>query len=437
MEERKQIDRLFQEKFKDFEATPREEAWQRISSRLQEKKHRRKVIPMWYRIAGVAALIALLLNFANNFFKPSAAGKPPQTAFNSRDNTYGEFTLASPEYTQKMIRSSMVLQALMQETENKRTRELLSQERTNRTIAENSVPNLEISNVINLSERIAANKERDQLASEKKSGKTQNLRDLPIANPNKKSPEVSDISSEKRIKISTVAAPIYYDNLGNGSSIDAQFAHSSSDGEVSMAYGINFAYKISEKIRIRSGVTKVGMSYNTNNIAFTASVNPVALSGIDYGGNVPNYKIENRSVSRFSNLQASTEFNRASLAAPASGFLRQKLGFIEVPLEIEYVLIDKKIGVNIIGGGSTLFLDENTISLNSDNFSTTLGQANNLNNISFTTNLGVGIDYNISPQFQFNIEPTLKYQLNTFSGNTTGTLNPYYFGVYSGFSFRF
>ena len=437
MEERKQIDRLFQEKFKDFEATPREEAWQHISSKLQEKKRRKSAIPMWYKIAGVAALIALLLNIANNLFKPATTAKPAQTAFNSNEETLGEFTLASPAYTQKMIRSSMVLQTLMQDTQNKRKQELLSAERNNRLIAENSIPNMEISDVINLSERIAANKKRDELPSEKKTKNTQNRRDLPVTNPDKKSPEVSDISSEKRIKISTVAAPIYYDNFGNGSSIDAQFAHSSSDGEVSMAYGINFAYKISEKVRIRSGVTKVGMSYNTNNIAFTAAVNPAALSGIDYGGNAPNYKIENRSVSRFSNLQASTEFNRSSLAAPASGFLKQKLGFIEVPLEVEYVLIDKKFGINIIGGGSTLFLDENTISLNSDNFSTTLGQANNLNNVSFTTNLGVGIDYNISPQFQFNLEPILKYQLNTFSGNTTGTLNPYYFGVYSGFSFKF
>ena len=92
--------------------------------------------------------------------------------------------------------------------------------------------------------------------------------------------------------------------------------------------------------------------------------------------------------------------------------------------------------MNIIGGGSTLFLNDNMISLNSTDFSTNLGEANNLNNVSFTTNLGVGLDYNISPQFQLNLEPIFKYQLNTFT-NTTGSVNPYYFGVYSGFSFKF
>jgi hypothetical protein len=67
--------------------------------------------------------------------------------------------------------------------------------------------------------------------------------------------------------------------------------------------------------------------------------------------------------------------------------------------------------------------------------SNSLGEAHNLNNISFSTNIGMGIDYNISPRFQWNLEPIFKYQLNTFS-NTPG-VKPYNFGIYSGFSFKF
>ncbi|UJH90246.1 hypothetical protein LZ575_15375 [Antarcticibacterium sp. 1MA-6-2] len=104
-------------------------------------------------------------------------------------------------------------------------------------------------------------------------------------------------------------------------------------------------------------------------------------------------------------------------------------------VELEYVIIDKRVGFNLIGGGSTLFLDENMISLNSSNFSTDLGESNNLNQVSFSTNVGVGLDYEISPQFQINLEPIFKYQINTYTNNTD--LNPYYFGVYTGFSFKF
>ncbi len=97
-------------------------------------------------------------------------------------------------------------------------------------------------------------------------------------------------------------------------------------------------------------------------------------------------------------------------------------------------MIDKKVGFNIIGGASTLFLDENSISLKTTDFSTQLGESNQLNNVSFSTNIGLGVDYEISNSFQLSIEPMFKYQINTYN---TSNVNPYYFGVYSGFSFKF
>ena len=55
MNERKNIDRLFQEKFKDFEVNPPEETWANIEAKLDKKKKRR-VIPFWWKLSGVAAI---------------------------------------------------------------------------------------------------------------------------------------------------------------------------------------------------------------------------------------------------------------------------------------------------------------------------------------------------------------------------------------------
>lgn len=441
MEESKHIDRVFQEKFKDFEATPRDIVWKNISSKLKEKKRKRRVLPLWYKMAGVAALLALFVNYANDLFKNTVTSTTTASSLVKDDSL--NITLASPEYTQNMIRSSIILNSIMNNTQVLETNEAIESKALASTVFLNnrdpkvislvSKDKFTFSNYNNPVANAATTKEN-------KESKTslENKKDLPI--PSSDNEEVSLAESNilsKKLRVSTMAAPIYYDNFGSGTSIDSQFANNESSGEISISYGINLAYQISEKIKIRSGISKVDLSYNTKNIAFTAAVNPTALSSVNYSeGNVPNYRIENRTVQQFSNLSASAEFNRASLASPTAGYLNQKLGFIEVPLEIEYVIIDKKIGLNIIGGGSTLFLNNNMISLNSTDFSTNLGEANNLNNISFSTNLGVGIDYNISPQFELNLEPIFKYQLNTFS-NTTGNVNPYYFGVYSGFSFKF
>tara|TARA_R100000935_G_scaffold38562_1_gene59768 strand:+ start:496 stop:1827 length:1332 start_codon:yes stop_codon:yes gene_type:complete len=443
MEERKHIDRVFQEKFKDFEATPREVVWDSISARLKNNQRKKRVLPIWYKMAGVAAILALFINYTTGLFKSSGIENATTSSL-VEDNTFN-ISLASQDYTENMIKSSIILKAIIQDTNKKRFLDV------QQSVAgiENSSQIAALSNketkVIRLVDKekytfsdyntSVANNSSTAEGKKKKAPST--LKDLPIQEE-KKEVETSEIaSSAKKLRVSTMAAPIFYDNFGSGTSIDAQFANNESSGELSISYGINLAYQISEKIKIRSGISKVDLSYNTRDIAFTAAVNPTALNGINYAdGNVPNYRIENRIVRPFNNLNASAEFNRASLASPTAGYINQKLGFIEVPLEIEYVLVDRKFGVNIIGGGSTLFLDNNMISLNSSDFSTNLGEANNLNTISFSTNIGMGIDYNISPQFELNLEPIFKYQLNTFS-KTTGNVNPYFFGIYSGFSFKF
>ncbi len=445
MEEKKHIDRLYQEKFKDFEASPREEVWKNISTRLQQKKRKKSVLPLWYRMAGVAAVLALFISYTNGLFKTNTP-QGSQTASAVMDENFIEVSLASQAYTENMIRSSIILQALRQNTQNREAIEaqaaFFRSEKNNNERTFGSIKTTTAS--VNLENEAYTFSDFEVLKAEVAIGEveetsTKPLRDLPIANISTKDEEsqLSEKSSaSKKLRVSTMAAPIYYNNMGSGNAIDQRFANNENSSEITLSYGINFAYQISEKIKIRTGISKVDMSYNTNNVAFTATVNPVALSGINYGDKIPNFRIENTMGRPFSNVSASAEFNRASLASPTVGYLNQQIGFIEVPLEIEYVIIDKKIGINIIGGGSTLFLDRNMISLNSADFSTNLGASNNLNNLSFTTNIGLGFDYNISSKFELNLEPIFKYQMNAFNGNTSN-VNPYFFGVYSGFSFKF
>lgn len=443
MEERKHIDRLFQEKLKDFEAAPREMVWKNISSKLQEKERKRIIVPFWYRIAGVAALLALFFNFASGLFKTTPVQQNTLST-TQPDRDFGEFSLISDSYNQDMFRSSIILQALILDTQKAELEEdLIAQskrENFRAMVTSRSLSNTGIDESIDYRQNLFNSPGSLALENtiEKKETPVIKLAQLPLPVEDlsftSQEPD-SKQSPVKRLRVTTTAAPVYFDNMGSGNTIDARFADNDGGGEISMAYGVNFAYQLSNRIKIRSGINKVDLSYNTRGIAFTAAVNPTVLSGVEYEAGVPNYRIENRSTRPFSNISASTEFNRSTFASPANGYLNQRLGFIEVPVEIEYVIIDKKIGLNIIGGGSTLFLDENMISLNSADFSTNIGEANNINSLSFSTNIGLGVDYKISPQFQLNLEPILKYQINTF--NSAQDINSYYFGIYSGFSFKF
>jgi hypothetical protein len=95
------------------------------------------------------------------------------------------------------------------------------------------------------------------------------------------------------------------------------------------------------------------------------------------------------------------------------------------------------VELNLIGGFSALFLSDNDVyAVLNNGDRTRLGEASNIKDLSYTANLGIGLDYNFSKQFQFNLEPTFKYQINTFN-STSGDFQPFFIGVYTGLSYKF
>ena len=104
--------------------------------------------------------------------------------------------------------------------------------------------------------------------------------------------------------------------------------------------------------------------------------------------------------------------------------------------ELNYTLINKNFGISVIGGFSALLLGNNEVSIEAGDFNEVLGEANNLSSLSFTTNVGLGLNYSFSKKLMFNIEPMFKYQLNPYTDSSVN-FKPYYLGIYSGLSFKF
>src|SRR5690554_3098871 len=88
MSDKKHIDRIFQEKFKDFEATPNPQVWNNIQNKLNKpKKDRKKVLPFWYKLAGVAALLLLLLTVGNLLITGNSTVNSNKTKVVDTENT--------------------------------------------------------------------------------------------------------------------------------------------------------------------------------------------------------------------------------------------------------------------------------------------------------------------------------------------------------------
>ena len=62
MKKRNNIDRSFQKRFEGFEPQAPAGAWDAIESRLEKSEKDRKALPLWWKFAGVAAMVAVVLS---------------------------------------------------------------------------------------------------------------------------------------------------------------------------------------------------------------------------------------------------------------------------------------------------------------------------------------------------------------------------------------
>ena len=68
MKDKKHIDKLFKDRFKNFEASPSPEVWGSIQASLESRKKNRKIIPLFWKVGGVAALLALLFTIGFSIY---------------------------------------------------------------------------------------------------------------------------------------------------------------------------------------------------------------------------------------------------------------------------------------------------------------------------------------------------------------------------------
>jgi hypothetical protein len=255
-----------------------------------------------------------------------------------------------------------------------------------------------------------------------------------IAEQELKKDEESDeeINIYKKWEIAPNIAPVYYNSLSSGSPIDDDFEANKKKGQFTTSYGIGVGYALNKRLSVRTGVNRLEVGYDTQDVAIYLS--PETTSEHQYK-NI-NFSSAGSGMSIAGSGTYSSTQIPSSFSSLYDSSLNQRFGYLEVPLELSYKLSDKKLRVDVIAGISTFFLNKNEIY--SENKTTTIyiGEANNLNKMSYSTNLGVGLEYKLSKTLSFNFDPMFKYQLNAFS-NDAGNFKPYILGVYSGLSYRF
>jgi len=517
MKDKKHIDSLFKDRFKNFEASPSPAVWDNIHAQLQNEKEDRKVIPLWFKIAGVAALLALLFTVGNIFFNPSEITPNPEftntdKVINEEGDVKNDIILEEKVNTTEIAseddkidnsinnseenkndnlikktpinntnRSETVVASENTKTKNSNTK-ISTSEKKNSLLIKNSEADKLIEKVISekTATAIETNKNENNIDSNIPTSEndTESLikKNTNIPETTKTDEAVSDINNseteeknteveesdkpsifdaiedknnteeavasndnepDNRWDVTPNFAPVFYNSLEDGSSIDPSFADNAQSGDVNFSYGVQVAYNVTDKLSVRSGVNNVNLSYTTKGIELGTGPVSAALKSIDYGNKSVVLSAYDKGTLANSSGGADDPFgNVTPKSTNGEAEINQKINYYEIPLELKYSLVNNKFGVNLIGGLSTLFLGNNEISVNAGNFESILGEANNLSTVSFTTNVGVGLNYKFSKKFMFNIEPMFKYQLNPYTDSSVN-YKPYYIGIYSGLSFKF
>ena len=499
MKENKNIERLFQEKFKDFEALPPEESWDIIANRLNEKKKR--IVPIWFQFSGIAASLFIIGFLIWNFLGENTPIKVPNsdsTVVNTQDSkgksNNSNITLPNNEaivfdsHSNEKKLNKKSNNSILQNKENSIDKKLVNSELKNNSIERNGwVSNEKLNNnsnsnqkgfkkeknnfkkqssskvnfekvlvtntkknktkgkpkskfnknnsvfenlfddnnVVNNSreDKTPTNKETIDAFFENKTSNTTTINnngfitkqtnnsDVVVSNKiitqnstlvaeiskdtnpleellkEKEAGKNEDEKEEKRNKwaVSTNASPVYFNSLAEGSSIDEQFNSNRKDYTTTLSYGISTSFFISNKLSVRAGINNINLSYNTNDVVYDSKMRSVE-------NNVPNIsrneKATNIVFTSKNNIIETLSSDVENIAITENtGSLKQNISYIEVPLEISYKILDKKFKVEIIGGMSTLFLNNNSISLLTDGMEMNVGKANNLNNIHFSSNV--------------------------------------------------
>jgi len=194
-------------------------------------------------------------------------------------------------------------------------------------------------------------------------------------------------------------------------------------------------YALSDRLKIRSGISNVALSYSTSGIELGDGPVSLALKTIDYASE--GVVVIAQDLGTFSSQNQDGTFGDITpKSTNGEAFINQNISYYEVPLELSYTLFDSAFGLDVIGGVSTLLLGNNEVSVTAGSYNEVLGSANNLSSLSFATNIGLGLHYKMSSKFRLNVEPMFKYQLNPYTDSSV-SFKPYYLGVYTGLSFKF
>lgn len=252
----------------------------------------------------------------------------------------------------------------------------------------------------------------------------------------------------KKWELGAMVSPTYLSTNLNSTNDLLKEVENNESPVLSYTGGFSISYRMTGRLSVQTGLYYSSLGRDVTGVTSYSGFTPYASSksGVIFGVETTSGTISstNRDIyladgegNRIDGFYTTDNFDPAkSDLVPFGDRLRQSFEYLQVPLILRYKLIDRKIAFNVLGGMSYNFLVGNqTWAMNEEGSKIHLGSTDGVDNVLFSSSLGMSMQYHLSERLSFNLEPELRYYLNT--GGDLGSGNPYTFGVFSGMQLRF
>jgi hypothetical protein len=184
----------------------------------------------------------------------------------------------------------------------------------------------------------------------------------------------------------------------------------------SYSFGMTFGKKVTQRWMVLSGVNYMNQT-------------------IGYNSNIAVLDASNQAKAYTADL-ASASANVTSTAPYAINSVNE---FVSIPLQAGYLLVDRKICLQLNGGMAADFFMRNTLIDQSgrlSDYSESAGTNSTYQTLNWAGLVGTELSYKVATHYRVSLVPGLRYSFNSILKSSTGsTLNPMVWDV--GFRFRY
>jgi hypothetical protein len=433
------IDLLFRNGLKDFEVLPPPEVWDGVHSAVKIKSR-----PFIFLRAAAVAAVLLTVGFLTYRWSKQITSTPSESII-SFNNPESSNIISIPvnnpvnktEGKKSGIQYTSVIHAEPQEIT------------TIPQVTEEEIFPVQLNNIYGAKGLLLSGK-RINKELQLSTGNSSSETTADIKYPDLQYfPDNSPVKKVERWSIAAMASPTYYSRINSGGDALSSQILNSEQPLFSYSGGVSFSYKISKRFSVQSGLYYSSLGQKVDGInSFSGfsqynetkgshSFEVLTANGTVYANN-PDVFLSANGAERIVTAYTKDIFDpkKASLQ-PVSSSLDQNFSYLEFPVVLRYKLVDKTIGINLIGGLSYNVLVNNTVTTTLNGSSYPVGDTKGLNPLSLSSSLGMGMEYNISNKLSLNLEPTFRYYLNPFSVTSGSYMHPYTFGIFSGVSYKF